>query len=201
MASRPDSRIRFGDLRKTAVRAVFRLSGNGWDCILDYDFAFQVFSSTIAKHPMHKLLITGGKPLSGTVKISGAKNAASKMIISCLLTDNEVTLDNVPLQAETDIARELVTMLGAQTELADHTLKISVPKIAGTSAMQLSRKNRLAILALAPLLHRAGEAYVPMLGGDKIASAGARPRRCRSPRHRLRPRGPSNRWPASAAGG
>ncbi len=117
---------------------------------------------------MKTLSITGGKPLKGTVQISGAKNAASKMIIACLLTADEVILENVPLQQETEIARELVTMLGAKTELTDHTLKISVPKIAGTSAMQLSRKNRLAILALAPLLHRAGEGYVPKLGGDKI---------------------------------
>jgi len=117
---------------------------------------------------MKTLSITGGKPLKGTVQISGAKNAASKMIIACLLTADEVILENVPLQQETEIARELITMLGAKTELTDHTLKISVPKIAGTSAMQLSRKNRLAILALAPLLHRAGEGYVPKLGGDKI---------------------------------
>ena len=117
---------------------------------------------------MSKLLVTGGAPLHGSVKISGAKNAASKMIIASLLTPEAVTLDNVPLQQETAIARELVTMLGAQTDLVDHTLTLTTPTIATTSAMQLSRKNRLAILALAPLLHRAGEAYVPMLGGDKI---------------------------------
>jgi UDP-N-acetylglucosamine 1-carboxyvinyltransferase len=117
---------------------------------------------------MQKLLITGGKPLNGSVKIGGAKNAASKMIIACLLTEGVVTLENVPLQAETDIARELVTMLGAKTSLVDHTLTVSVAQIAETSAMELSRKNRLAILALAPLLHRAGHGYVPLLGGDKI---------------------------------
>ncbi|MCR4312155.1 MAG: UDP-N-acetylglucosamine 1-carboxyvinyltransferase [Candidatus Uhrbacteria bacterium] len=114
------------------------------------------------------LKITGGKPLSGRVTISGAKNAASKMIIGSLLTADEVTLRNVPLQQESDIARELVTTLGATSSLADHTLKLQVATIATTSAMQLSRKNRLAILALAPLLHRAGEAFVPTLGGDKI---------------------------------
>ena len=117
---------------------------------------------------MHELIITGGKPLSGRVKISGAKNAASKMIIASLLTEDEVTLRNVPLQQETDISRELVAMLGADVELDDHVMRLRVPRVATTSAMQLSRKNRLAILALAPLLHRAGEAFVPMLGGDKI---------------------------------
>jgi UDP-N-acetylglucosamine 1-carboxyvinyltransferase len=114
------------------------------------------------------LRVTGGKPLQGSVKIAGAKNAASKMIIASLLTAEEVVLDNLPLQQESAIAQELVTMLGAQSELTDHSLTLRVPQIASTSAMQLSRKNRLAILALAPLLHRAGEAYVPTLGGDKI---------------------------------
>lgn len=117
---------------------------------------------------MEKLFVTGGKPLQGTVQISGAKNAASKMIISCLLTQDMVTLDNVPLQAETDIARELVTMLGATTVLDGHVLKVTAAHIANTSVMEVTRKNRLAILTLAPLLHRQGEAFVPMPGGDKI---------------------------------
>lgn len=117
---------------------------------------------------MEKFLITGGKPLRGTVKISGAKNAASKMIIATLLTDDTVTLDNVPLQAETDIARELVTMLGATTTLDGHVLKLATKNITATSVMDVTRKNRLAILTLAPLLHRVGEAFAPVPGGDKI---------------------------------
>jgi UDP-N-acetylglucosamine 1-carboxyvinyltransferase len=123
---------------------------------------------TYPLHSMKKLLITGGKPLKGEVRITGAKNAASKMIIAALLTEDEVILENVPQQQETAIACELIKMLGATIEVNDHTLKIRVAKIASTSAMQLSRKNRLAILALAPLLNRAGEGYVPTLGGDKI---------------------------------
>ncbi len=117
---------------------------------------------------MQKLLITGGKPLNGRVKIGGAKNAASKMIIASLLTAEQVILHNVPLQKESEIARELVTTLGATSSLVDHSLTLQVATIASSSAMSLSRKNRLAILALAPLLHRTGEAFVPSLGGDKI---------------------------------
>ncbi len=115
-----------------------------------------------------KFVVNGGRVLCGSVKISGAKNAASKMIVASLLTADEVVLENLPLQAESAIARELVTMLGAESELVEHTLTLRTAKIASTSAMQLSRKNRLAILALTPLLHRSGEAYVPTLGGDKI---------------------------------
>lgn len=115
-----------------------------------------------------KFIVTGGNALRGSVPIAGAKNAASKMLIASLLTADEVVLDNIPLQKESEIARELVTMLGAETQLQGHTLNLRTAEIASTSAMQLSRKNRLAILALAPLLHRAREAYVPTLGGDKI---------------------------------
>ncbi len=117
---------------------------------------------------MNMMKIVGGKALKGSVKIAGAKNAASKMIIASLLTADEVILHNIPLQKESDIARELVTTLGAKSELVDHTLNIRVETISSSSAMSLSRKNRLAILALAPLLHRTGEAFVPSLGGDKI---------------------------------
>lgn len=117
---------------------------------------------------MNMMRIVGGKPLKGSVKIAGAKNAASKMIIASLLTSDAVVLHNVPLQKESEIGRELVTTLGAITSLEDHSLTICVETIVSSSAMSLSRKNRLAILALAPLLHRTGEAFVPSLGGDKI---------------------------------
>ncbi|MFH1632279.1 MAG: UDP-N-acetylglucosamine 1-carboxyvinyltransferase, partial [bacterium] len=117
---------------------------------------------------MNRLKITGGKPLKGTVKIAGAKNAASKMIIASLLTEDEVVLENVPLQQETDIARELVEMLGATTSQSDHTMTIAAKKIANTSALAQTRKNRLPILLVAPLLHRVGEAHIPAPGGDKI---------------------------------
>lgn len=118
---------------------------------------------------MASLHITGGRPLSGTVEISGAKNAASKMILASLLTDEPVVLRNLPRQEETDIAREIVETLGASfTWKDDHTAEMQTPKIVATSVLGLSRKNRLSILALAPLLHRAGEAYVPKVGGDKI---------------------------------
>ena len=121
---------------------------------------------------MEKLFITGGKPLKGKVKIAGAKNAASKMMIASLLTDEPVILTNMPLQLETDIARELVEMFGATTTVHDHTVELRTPTIENTSAMELTRKNRLSILTVAPLLHRVGEAHVPMPGrgahGDNI---------------------------------
>lgn len=113
--------------------------------------------------------ITGGQPLHGTVILSGAKNAASKMIIASLLTDEPVILKNVPRQHETTITCEIAQNVGAQIEwLDEHTLKIQTPNIAQTEVKKQSRKNRISILTVPPLLHRAGEAFVPQVGGDKI---------------------------------
>lgn len=113
--------------------------------------------------------MTGGVPLAGTVELSGAKNAASKMMIASLLTDECVTLSNVPRQQETEIAKELLVGIGAVAEWREpHTLALQTKTVVSTSVDHLSRKNRLSILLLAPLLHRTGEAFVPMVGGDKI---------------------------------
>lgn len=116
--------------------------------------------------------ITGGKSLSGRVKISGAKNGASKMIIASLLTEGEVVLHNVPLNQESDIAKEVVEMVGATVEAHGHVFKLQTKKIQATSIMAQSRKNRLSILLAAPLLHRKGEAHMSLVEGDKL---GARP--------------------------
>lgn len=113
--------------------------------------------------------ITGGLPLHGEIAVSGAKNAASKMMIASLLTDEEVILSNVPRQHETEITQEIIMTVGAQVEWIEaHTLRMVTPIMTSNSVRELSRKNRISILALAPLLHRAGEAFVPLVGGDKI---------------------------------
>ncbi len=113
--------------------------------------------------------VTGGTPLYGEIAISGAKNAASKMLIASLLTDAEVVLSNVPRQQETEITQEIITTVGAHVEWTDdHTVRTTTPSITSNSVRELSRKNRISVLAIAPLLHRAGEAFVPLVGGDKI---------------------------------
>lgn len=117
--------------------------------------------------------VTGGRPLRGDVTLSGAKNAASKMMIASLLTDEPVIIQNVPRQQETEITQEILISLGTQVDWQEgHTLLCHTPTIQSTAVHQLSRTNRISILALAPLLHRTGEAVVPLVGGDAI---GARP--------------------------
>lgn len=118
---------------------------------------------------MKKLLITGGNPCNGEVRVSGAKNAASKMMIASLLTSEPVTFTNVPRQQETEITKEICELVGATSSWVDeHTLTLETREISSHSVIALTRKNRISILATAPLLHRAKEALVPMPSGDKI---------------------------------
>lgn len=112
--------------------------------------------------------ITGGKSLSGTVELSGAKNAASKMMIASLLTEEDVILENVPKQQETAITEEIIQAIGGTTSWDDHTLTLNTGSINKTTVLSQSKKNRISVLTLAPLLNRVGEAKVPVVGGDKI---------------------------------
>jgi UDP-N-acetylglucosamine 1-carboxyvinyltransferase len=117
---------------------------------------------------MAKFIINGGKPLFGEVTLSGAKNAASKMMVASLLTDEPCILENFPTIGETDIMVEFLEHIGSEVEIAGKTAKISTPVIKNNRVHELTRRNRIPILALGPLLARTGEAEVPFLGGDKI---------------------------------
>jgi len=112
--------------------------------------------------------IQGGKALRGEVELSGAKNAASKMMIASLLTDEAVILENMPQQQETAITEEILKIVGGETSWSDHTLTVRAPVIAQTEVVTQSRKNRISVLAIPPLLHRVGEAFVPVVAGDQI---------------------------------
>lgn len=119
-----------------------------------------------------KFIIRGGKPLFGEIKLAGAKNAVSKMMVASLLTDEPCILENVPEIGEVKIIAELLATIGSEIEIVGSTAKIATPTIKNSRVPELTRRNRIPILALGPLLARAGEAEVPVLGGDKI---GARP--------------------------
>jgi UDP-N-acetylglucosamine 1-carboxyvinyltransferase len=114
------------------------------------------------------LYIRGGRPLSGRVHVAGAKNAASKMMIASLLTDEKVVLENCPQIEEVAITAEICGMVGSEVAREGSRTTMQTEKISSTTVAALSRSNRISILALAPLLHRAGRAQVPLVGGDKI---------------------------------
>ncbi len=121
---------------------------------------------------MGRFIIKGGKPLFGEIKLAGAKNAVSKMMVAALLTDEPCILENVPSIGEVSLIKELLTTIGSEISEAGNTVTIKTPTIKNCRVPHLTRRNRIPILALGPLLARAGEGEVPLLGGDQI---GVRP--------------------------
>lgn len=115
-----------------------------------------------------KFIINGGKKLSGEVSLSGAKNAATKMMIASILTAEPCVFENFPRIGDTEITAELCEKIGTKIEWNRDVVVLQTPEIKNSKVLELSRRNRLPILALGPLLARAGEAEVPILGGDKI---------------------------------
>ncbi len=115
-----------------------------------------------------KFVVKGGKPLEGEITLAGAKNAASKMMIASILTEEQCVLSNFPQIGDTDITGELCEAVGSVIQRSGSIATIQTPVIKSSKVDTLTRRNRLPILLLGPLLARAGEAEVPVLGGDKI---------------------------------
>lgn len=115
-----------------------------------------------------KFVIHGGRPLQGTIEVRGSKNAASKMMIASLLTEEPCVIENVPLSAEIDITKELCETIGSSVAVGEHKLAIRTERVKTSLVPELTRRNRTPILALGPLLHRRGFAEVPVLGGCPI---------------------------------
>jgi UDP-N-acetylglucosamine 1-carboxyvinyltransferase len=115
--------------------------------------------------------IEGGIPLRGEVRLSGAKNAATKLMMASLLTEDPCILRNTPRGlGDLSITEAVMAALGAEiTWLSEHTASVRTRQINDAEVpMALGRKNRLAVLAVGPLLHRAGKAAIPAPGGDLI---------------------------------
>jgi UDP-N-acetylglucosamine 1-carboxyvinyltransferase len=118
-----------------------------------------------------RFIVKGGKPLEGTVKLSGAKNSASKLFIASLLTDKPVRLANCPCSTiEMHIARKMCETLGTQFQkFTSGEVVLHTKKIKDTSFSEsLGIVNRIGILMAGPLLSRVGEARIPKPGGDQI---------------------------------
>ena len=122
---------------------------------------------------MDKILVEGGRPLSGTVRISGAKNAALPILAASLLTDGWSTFRNVPELHDIQSICEMLGYLGAQVECIGDTIRIKANGLHRTEApYDLVRKMRASILVLGPLVARLKKARVSLPGGCAI---GARP--------------------------
>ncbi len=112
------------------------------------------------------LIINGGKPLSGAVRISPAKNAALPILAASLLTPEPVVLKEVPRLKDIEVMLELLAHLGTRYAWEGRSLYLETPEIVRTDApYELVAKMRASFIVLGALLARAGEGQVSMPGG------------------------------------
>jgi len=121
-----------------------------------------------------KLRITGGQPLSGEVRVSGAKNAALPIMAAALLTDQPLALENLPRLMDVRTMARLLAQMGVEVGAqADGRLELRAKDIREpVAAYELVKTMRASVLVLGPLLARCGRARVSLPGGCAI---GARP--------------------------
>ncbi len=121
---------------------------------------------------MEKLLITGGKPLKGDVRISGAKNSVLPILAASLLSDDEVVIGNVPHLQDVTTTISLLTEMGATLSI-DEKMKVSINASSVNkfyAPYEMVKTMRASILVLGPLLAHFGEAKVSLPGGCAIGS-------------------------------
>lgn len=122
---------------------------------------------------MDKILVRGGRRLTGEVQISGAKNAALPILMSALMCDGLNTYTNVPNLRDIRSTLDLLNHLGVRSETDGHTVKVDAAGLSNHEApYDLVRKMRASILVLGPLVARLKKARVSLPGGCAI---GARP--------------------------
>jgi UDP-N-acetylglucosamine 1-carboxyvinyltransferase len=127
---------------------------------------------------MDRIHIRGGNALNGRLPISGAKNAALTLLPCALLTDEPVTLRNLPRLADVDSFGHLLNQLGVSTMIEGarpedfgRVMTLRAGRVTSTEApYDIVRKMRASILVLGPLLARAGEARVSLPGGCAIGN-------------------------------
>lgn len=129
---------------------------------------------------MDKIVIHGGRPLTGKLPVSGAKNAALPLMAACLLTDAPLVLSNLPNLADIVTMRRLLAELGVQVDTngdvpqgdrAGRVYGLTAAEIADTTApYDLVRTMRASVVVLGPLLARCGHARVSLPGGCAIGT-------------------------------
>jgi UDP-N-acetylglucosamine 1-carboxyvinyltransferase len=118
---------------------------------------------------MEQFIIRGGVPLNGTVRPGGNKNAATKMIPACLLTDQPVTLHNVPDIVDVRVLCDVIGHLGASVSWVDsQTVRIEAATLHTSEVHPDMSRTRAGIVLSGALLGRRGRAALPLPGGDVI---------------------------------
>src|SRR3954453_18975689 len=108
-------------------------------------------------------------PLRGEVRISGSKNVVTKLMAASLLSDQPSTIRNAPAIGDVQITASMLRSIGVGVDVEGDQVTLD-PATLSDSAIHVSYTglNRVPILMVGPLLHRLGEAFVPLSGGDRI---------------------------------
>ena len=117
---------------------------------------------------MDKILVHGGKSLTGSVKVSGSKNSALPILAACLLTKEPCVIKQVPDLSDVHYMLQILSHLGAEVERASGTVTIRAEKIKTLAPYDIVRKMRASVCVLGPLLGREREATVSLPGGCVI---------------------------------
>ncbi|MFP5502027.1 MAG: UDP-N-acetylglucosamine 1-carboxyvinyltransferase, partial [Candidatus Sericytochromatia bacterium] len=121
---------------------------------------------------MERLIIEGGQPLSGTIRVSGAKNSALVLIAATLLAADTTTLSNVPHLLDVRVISEVLESLGAEVDFTDEgVLTVDATGVKEYMApYDLVTQMRASFFVLGPVLARLGKAKIPLPGGCAIGS-------------------------------
>jgi UDP-N-acetylglucosamine 1-carboxyvinyltransferase len=117
---------------------------------------------------MDKILVHGGHPLSGSIKVSGSKNSSLPILAATLLTREPCVVHGVPDLSDTHYMLQILTYLGAQVERASGTVSVTAEKIHSVAPYDVVRKMRASVCVLGPSLGRCKEATVALPGGCVI---------------------------------
>jgi UDP-N-acetylglucosamine 1-carboxyvinyltransferase len=120
---------------------------------------------------MESIIVCGGRPLSGEVRVEGAKNSALKLMAAALLAPGVTRISNVPQIADVDVMTAVLVGLGASVVRTDHALEIDATNVDHFEApYDLVAQMRASISVLGPLVARFGQAKVAQPGGCNIGS-------------------------------
>ena len=119
---------------------------------------------------MDKILIHGGHPLSGSIKVSGSKNSSLPILAATLLTREPCVVHGVPDLSDTHYMLQILMHLGAQVERASGTVSVTAEKVHSVAPYDVVRKMRASVCVLGPLLGRCKEASVALPGGCVIGN-------------------------------
>ena len=117
---------------------------------------------------MDKILVHGGHPLSGSIKVSGSKNSSLPILAATLLTKEPCIVHGVPDLSDTHYMLQILTHLGAQVERASGTVSVTAEKTHSVAPYDVVRKMRASVCVLGPSLGRCKEATVALPGGCVI---------------------------------